>query len=98
MADKAATPRREIEARIIARAWADETFLQELRRNPKAAIEREVGTLPDKIQIQLVEESPTNFYLVLPAKPSSTGSLSDEELDSVAGGFSTNTWDDGFCY
>lgn len=86
MADEAASPRREMEARIIARAWKDEAFAQELRSNPKAAIEKEVGKLPDAIQIQVVEESPTNLYLVLPAKPSSKMELSDAELDSVAGG------------
>lgn len=98
MADQGASPRRDVEARIIARAWKDENFARELRRNPKAAIEQELGKLPDGIQIEVVEESPTKLYLVLPTKPSKTGELSDAELDKVAGGFSTNTWDDGFCY
>jgi hypothetical protein len=96
MADQTSA-RRDMESRIIARAWKDEAFANELRRNPKAAIEKEVGKLPDAIKIQVVEESPTSLYLVLPARPSGTGELSDAELEGVAGG-GGGSWDSGFCY
>jgi len=95
MADQGATRRRDFEAALIARAWTDEGFAAELRRNPKAAIEREVGKMPDGITVQVVEESPTSICIVLPAKPKKSSELSEAELEAVAGG---STWGPPCCY
>ncbi|MEM7594391.1 MAG: NHLP leader peptide family natural product precursor, partial [Cyanobacteria bacterium P01_A01_bin.83] len=35
--------RRDIEARMIAKAWKDEAYKQELLANPKAVFEQEFG-------------------------------------------------------
>jgi hypothetical protein len=85
MAEQAPRTRRDMEAEIIARALKDEGFARELRADPKAVIEREVGTLPEGIEIKVVEETPSTLYLVLPAHPSPGRQLSDEELERVAG-------------
>lgn len=82
--------RKDKEAEIIAKALKDSAFKQELLSNPKAAIEREVGqTLPPNIEIQVVEETPTKLYLVLPSTSSVPRELSDQQLESVAGGKAT---------
>ncbi|MEM7594390.1 MAG: NHLP leader peptide family RiPP precursor [Cyanobacteria bacterium P01_A01_bin.83] len=80
--------RRDIEARIIAQAWKDESFKQELLANPKAVIEQEFGVqFPEAVNVQVQEENPTSLYFVLPMSPQTEGQeLSAEELESVAGG------------
>jgi hypothetical protein len=96
MSEQPAPTRRDMEADIIARALKDEGFARELRADPKAVLEREVGELPEGIEIKVVEETPDTLYLVLPARPSPGRQLSDEELDRVAGGNTSDTCQ-GFC-
>jgi hypothetical protein len=84
------TTRNELEARIIAKAWQDEAYKQELLSNPKAAFSEELGqSLPDEIEIRVIEENPTTLYLVLPMKPvvENGEELSEEQLEAVAGGW-----------
>jgi hypothetical protein len=80
--------RKELEHQIILKSLEDDGFKQELMSNPKAALSRELGLqgLPDSLQINVVEETPNSIYVVLPAKPSKDGELSDQELEAVAGG------------
>jgi hypothetical protein len=81
-----AMTKREIEEKIIARAWQDASFKQELLSNPRAAFEKEGIPLPQSIELRVVEESSNTLYFVLPMQPSETGELSEVELESVAGG------------
>lgn len=88
--DKQSSPktRRDIEAKIIAKAWKNETFKQELLTNSKAVIEQEFGVqFPEAVNVQVQEENPTSLYFVLPMSPQIEGQeISEEELDAVAGG------------
>src|SRR5262249_20722551 len=84
MTQAAATPRTDLEARLIARAWQDEAFRQQLFDDPHAAIAAETGrAVPEGIEVRVVEETASVRYLVLPRN---TTQLSDEELDLTAGG------------
>lgn len=78
---------KELEAQLIAKAWTDEAFAEELRRHPKATIEREMGQrLPDDLKVQVLEEQKNTLYLVIPEKPASVselGELSEEELTTT---------------
>lgn len=79
--------RQELESKLIAKAWQDETFKQELFSNPKAVFSKEMGQpLPENIEIQVLEETPTTFYIVVPKNPEVSEELSDEALEAVAGG------------
>ncbi|MBD2001715.1 MULTISPECIES: class IIb bacteriocin, lactobin A/cerein 7B family [Cyanophyceae] len=80
--------RQDIEAHMIAQAWKDEAYKQELLSNPKAVIEREFGVqLPHEVNVHVMEEDSSNLYFVLPACPNLSGAeLSDEQLETVAGG------------
>jgi hypothetical protein len=84
--------RREIQGQLIARAMKDEAFRQELISDPRGVLGREFGvTIPETVQVSVLEESPQNVYLVLPPAPPSTGGgLSDQDLEGVAGGFDTD--------
>jgi hypothetical protein len=80
------TKRQAIEEKIILKAQEDAGFKQQLMSNPKAAIQEVLGLeVPPTIDVQVLEESPTRLYLVLPVDPDSV-ELPDEMLDKVAGG------------
>ena len=82
--------RAEMERRLIEKSVEDESFRRRLIEHPKAAVEQELGTrLPEEVRVVTEEESADNFYLVLPSTPmagAEGGALSDQELESVAGG------------
>ena len=82
--------RAEMERRIIQRSLEDESFRRRLIEDPKAAVEQELGTrLPEDVRVVTVEESADTIYLVLPSTQmagAEGGELSDQELESVAGG------------
>jgi hypothetical protein len=83
--------RAEMERRLTERSLEDEDFRQRLLEDPKAAVEEALGTrLPEGTRVRAVEESADTIYLVLPsASPvgDEGGELSDEALESVAGGW-----------
>jgi hypothetical protein len=83
-----AQTRQDIEARIIAKAWKDEAYKQELLTNPKAAIEREFGVeFPADVNVQVLEENSTSLHFVLPMSPVAIAKeLSEEQLEAIAGG------------
>ncbi len=80
--------RKDIEAKIIAKAWKDEAYKQKLLANPKAVIEEESGiNFSDSVKVQITEEDSTSLYLTLPTSPETEGvNLSEEELEMIAGG------------
>jgi hypothetical protein len=82
--------RHEFETEIIAKVWKDNAFKQELLSNPKAVYSRELQQeLPDGLEIKILEETSNTLYLVIPRNPLNaevTEDLSEEALESVAGG------------
>jgi hypothetical protein len=84
MSAEAVPTRRDLEARIVARAWADESFRSRLKADPRAAVAEETGiAVPESISIEVLEETSEKAYLVI---PSDRAAVSDESLD-VAGGY-----------
>lgn len=81
--------RRDLEARIVARARADEEFRQRLMTDPRGAVVEETGiSVPESVQIQVVEETPETAYLVIPMNRTA---VSDAELELASGG--NSPWD-----
>ena len=80
--------RSDLERRVIERASRDPQFRKDFAANPRETVEREFGvTIPENIEITVVEETPSTVYVVLPPAPAqSGGELTDQSLEEVAGG------------
>ena len=79
---------------IVARAWRDEAFKQQLLSNPKAVLTEAGMSVADDVALQVVQDTPTLRHLVLPVAPADSSTLSEAELALVAGGDSTVTTTD----
>lgn len=81
----------EIAAQVLAKADEDENFRTLLMSDPKEAIKDATGlALPEGINIRVVEDSATDFHLVLPP---AGRKLSNAEMLGVAGGIGDiDTW------
>ena len=80
--------RAEFERRLIQRSMEDEDFRQRLLDDPKETVEQELGRqLPEGVEVRVVQESSDTIYLVLPSTSAGGqgGSLSDQDLEAVAG-------------
>ncbi|WP_044562442.1 NHLP leader peptide family RiPP precursor [Azospirillum sp. B4] len=73
----------KIAGKIIAKAWADDTYKAHLLADPAAVLTAEGVALPAGVTFKVVEDTAGVQTLVLPAKPTE---LSDEDLGGVAGG------------
>lgn len=71
-------------AKIIAKAWADDGFRARLVADPGATLVAEGVEVPEGKRVVINEDTAETINLTLPARPNA---LSDEALDSVAGGF-----------
>jgi hypothetical protein len=96
VADSPIASRDEAEARLVGRAIQDEQFRSLLLSDPRAAAKQELGIdLPASVRLHVMQESPSDLYMVLPLKPTNLkgmmaeGELSDTELEYVSGGLCT---------
>jgi len=83
VSEQPARTRDELEAQIVARAWADEGFRERLRTDPHAAVADETGfDVPESIEIEVLEETPEKAYLVIPMN---RVEIADEQLEAAGG-------------
>ena len=82
-----------LQAQVQDRASKDQAFRQQLMEDPKGTLEATFDVqIPDFIEIQVVEESPSRIYLVLPPAAQEAGQeLSDQDLQAVSGGWTETT-------
>lgn len=88
MNEKTYASREAFEKAVIQKAIQDDSFRQELIDNPRAVFEKELGRplISDDIKIEVLEESPSQLYLVLPPSLQAlSAKLSDDELDNISG-------------
>ncbi|MCB8836127.1 NHLP leader peptide family RiPP precursor [Aurantimonas sp. VKM B-3413] len=68
--------RRELEENLASRAARDATFRAELVQDPRAVLERELGiTVPEGKNVRIVEESATDYVIVIPPAEGGTDNL-----------------------
>ena len=77
--------RGELQNVITEKAANDDRYRQELTSNPKNLLEKHLGqSLPEWLNVKVVEENADTIYLVAPHVPSEE--LADADLEMVAGG------------
>ncbi len=81
----------QIQEQILAKAEEDEQFRVRLLDDPKEAIKDATGlSVPDGINIRVLEDNATDCHLVLPP---AGRNLSDQEIGGMAGGIGDiDTW------
>lgn len=80
------TTRKELEEKLITRAWQDEAFKQELLTQPNVALAKEGINIPSNVEVRVFEENSSTLYVIIPMNPAAASELSEAELESVAGG------------
>lgn len=59
-----------LKVKIIQKAWQDPEFKARLLADPRSALQESLGiAIPEGIQLQAVEETPSSYYLVIPPNP-----------------------------
>lgn len=71
-------------AQIAAKAWADEGFKTRLLREPAQVLREHGISVPDGVEIRIVENTDRVVHLVLPPRPEEE--LTEEQLARVTGG------------
>ena len=63
--------RHDFELYLIRKAWGDPAFREELIGDPKAVLTRELNaeSLPEGVEVEVLEETPEKYYLVIPMPP-----------------------------
>jgi hypothetical protein len=81
---------------LVVRARKDATFKSRLMANPATVLNENGLTVPDGVEIRIVENTDRVFYLTLPARPASVlGDLPSREPESVVGGWvASEGWDE----
>jgi hypothetical protein len=82
---------------LIAKCWSDDNFKRKLLADPAATLKAEGIDieLPTGMTLKAIEDTDKVYHLIVPAKPSE---LSEEDLDMVAGGEISFTYQKcGFC-
>lgn len=82
-----AVTRHDIEAKIVKRCWESDAFRKEFVSDPAACFVKYLNTPKTQLpKIHVHEEQAGSWHIVLPAKPTKSGELSDDELEKIAGG------------
>lgn len=69
---------------LALKILSDAAFRDELKRDPNAALEAAGMRIPEGVEFEVVESTPTKRYLVLP--PLQDGEIDEAALASVQGG------------
>jgi hypothetical protein len=85
-----AMTRHDLEAKIVQRSWEDEGFRKELLADPTGSFNRHLQVPAANLPaITVHQEEPGSWHIVLPAKTANRGTLSDQDLERIAGGTAT---------
>ena len=74
-------------ASLFAACWKDEALKARFMADPKAVLAEYDMDVPDGMDVKVVENADNCVHITMPAPPSGSVELSDEELSDAAGGF-----------
>ncbi|MDC0429320.1 NHLP leader peptide family RiPP precursor [Phycisphaerales bacterium] len=75
-------------ATLFAACWKDEALKARLMADPKAVLAEHGMDVPDGMDVKVVENADNCVHITMPAPPSGSNKLSDEEVSNAAGGCS----------
>jgi hypothetical protein len=67
-------------AKVVAKAWADESYKSKLKSDPKAVLKAEGLSVPDGVDLVVVENKASLLHLVLPEMPAEAANLDEATL------------------
>jgi len=56
-------------AKLVAKAWSDESFKEKLLTDSRAVLEGEGIIVPPGVDVKVVEQTDTQLFMVIPIKP-----------------------------
>jgi hypothetical protein len=68
MADQIKEHRKKM-AKVVAKAWSDESFKKKLFSDPKTALGANGIAIPEGLEVKVVEQTRELVYVVIPFKP-----------------------------
>lgn len=75
----------DLRNQVLVRAWKDPHFREAVRRNPREALSRHGFYIPEGISINVVDDTPDTYNLVLREPPAgSPSTVEPQELRVVA--------------
>ena len=80
------TEQKNALAQLFAACWKDEAFKARFMADPKAVLAEYDMPVPDSMDVKVVENADNCVHITMPAPPSGSVELSDEELSNAAGG------------
>jgi hypothetical protein len=83
---KTMTEQKNKLASLFAACWKDEALKARFMADPKAVLAEHGMDVPDGMDVKVVENADNCVHITMPAPPSGSVELSDEELSNAAGG------------
>ncbi len=80
------TEQRNSLTALFAACWKDAALKGRFMSDPKAVLAENGISIPDGMNVTVVENTGDNVFITLPAAPVDLANLSDEELGAAAGG------------
>ena len=80
------TEQKNALAQLFAACWKDEALKARFMADPKAVLAEYDMPVPDNMAVNVVENTDNTVHITMPAPPSGSMDLSDDELSNAAGG------------
>ena len=77
---------------LVKKAWNDEAFKQRLLSDPMAVFNENDLTVPEGMQVRILEDRANLRHLPLPVKPTTEEAPTEKERGTAGSWFCCHTW------